>query len=246
MDSLCEFTLAEMVEMENIYKEIGEEALSPEFCQRLATSFSFAPNRAGKPAITWNQVQSWFEDRQKESQPKVAPLPVALKLFVDLSPTNISSDAPESSQKSKGGKVTDLSELSFEARSAKDYAWYDVAAFLTYRILCSGELEVRVRFAGFRNTDDEWVNVKRAVRERSIPLEPSECHRVKVGDLVLCFRERLEQAIYCDAHVVGVQRRLHDARGGCKCIFVVRYDYDSFEEAVQLERLCCRPTEENR
>lgn len=95
---------------------------------------------------------------------------------------------------------------------------YDVASFLNYRVLCSGELvrvfytyyifiggyvntqaaedfeswfaiqEVRVRFAGFRNTDDEWVNVRRAVRERSIPLEPSECQRVKVGDLVLCFQ----------------------------------------------------------
>lgn len=48
--------------------------------------------------------------------------------------------------------------------------------------------EVRVRFAGFRNVEDEWVNVKRGVRERSIPLEPSECQRVKVGDLVLCYR----------------------------------------------------------
>ena len=48
--------------------------------------------------------------------------------------------------------------------------------------------EVRVRFSGFSYDQDEWVNVKRGVRERSIPLEPSECHRVKVGDLVLCFR----------------------------------------------------------
>ena len=48
--------------------------------------------------------------------------------------------------------------------------------------------EVRVRFAGFGKEDDEWVNVKRGVRVRSIPLEPSECHKVKVGDLVLCFQ----------------------------------------------------------
>ena len=48
--------------------------------------------------------------------------------------------------------------------------------------------EVRVRFSGFSYDQDEWVNVKRGVRERSIPLEPSECHRVEVGDLVLCFR----------------------------------------------------------
>ncbi|XP_048233731.1 protein SAWADEE HOMEODOMAIN HOMOLOG 1 isoform X2 [Ricinus communis] len=139
-------------------------------------------------------------------------------------------------------KVTDLSELIFEARSSRDNAWYDVAAFLNYRVLSTGELEARVRFSGFRNTDDEWVNVKRAVRERSIPLEPSECHRVKVGDLVLCFRERFDQAVYCDAHVVGIQRRPHEA-ASCRCIFVVRYDHDNTEEAAQLERLCCRPTQ---
>lgn len=48
--------------------------------------------------------------------------------------------------------------------------------------------EARVRFSGFSNTDDEWVNVRYGIRERSIPLEPSECHKVNVGDLVLCFQ----------------------------------------------------------
>ena len=48
--------------------------------------------------------------------------------------------------------------------------------------------EVRVRFVGFGAEEDEWVNVKNAVRERSIPLEHSECHRLKVGDLVCCFQ----------------------------------------------------------
>lgn len=48
--------------------------------------------------------------------------------------------------------------------------------------------EVRVRFAGFGAEEDEWVNVKNAVRERSVPLEHSECHKVQVGDLVCCFQ----------------------------------------------------------
>ena len=48
--------------------------------------------------------------------------------------------------------------------------------------------EVRVRFAGFGAEEDEWVNVKKAVRERSVALEHSECQKVKVGDLVLCFQ----------------------------------------------------------
>lgn len=53
---------------------------------------------------------------------------------------------------------------------------------------CYISQEVRVRYAGFGKEDDEWVNVKNRVRERSIPLEASDCHKVKVGDLVLCFQ----------------------------------------------------------
>lgn len=32
------------------------------------------------------------------------------------------------------------------------------------------------------------MDVKKAIRERSIPLESSECRKVSAGDLVLCFR----------------------------------------------------------
>ena len=48
--------------------------------------------------------------------------------------------------------------------------------------------EVRVRYAGFSKSQDEWMNVKEDVRERSIPLVPTECGKVKEGDLILCFQ----------------------------------------------------------
>lgn len=48
--------------------------------------------------------------------------------------------------------------------------------------------EVRVRFIGFGTEEDEWVNIKKAVRGRSIPFEHSECCKVMVGDLVLCLQ----------------------------------------------------------
>ena len=41
-------------------------------------------------------------------------------------------------------------------------------------------------------------------------------------------QERSDQAVYCDAHVIEIQRRLHDIKG-CRCIFVVRYDHDHGE-----------------
>ncbi|KAL2544825.1 Protein SAWADEE HOMEODOMAIN-like protein 1 [Forsythia ovata] len=141
---------------------------------------------------------------------------------------------------SAGEKDQDLSKMEFEARSSTDGAWYDVEKFLLHRCLRSGEIEVCVRYVGFGAEEDEWVNVRNDVRKRSVPLEHSECQKVKVGDLVVCFQERQDQARYYDAHVIEIERRLHDIRG-CRCIFLIRYEHDSKEERVRLRRLCCRP-----
>ncbi|KAA8540361.1 hypothetical protein F0562_024720 [Nyssa sinensis] len=232
-DDFPEFTLAEIMKMESLFKEVGEKSLNREFYQQVAVNFSCSTYRTGKSVIRWEQVQSWFQDKQKKKATKVTSWPVVRERF-DV-PSNACSLKPI------GKRVAELSELVFEAKSSKDCAWFDVAAFLNYRVVSSGELEVRVRFAGFGNEEDEWVNVKRGVRERSIPLEPSECGRVKVGDLVLCYRENNDHALYSDAHIVGIQRRVHDI-GACSCIFLVRFDYDDAEEEVKLTRICCRPT----
>lgn len=45
-----------------------------------------------------------------------------------------------------------------------------------------------MRFVGFGLGEDEWVNVRKAVRERSVALENSECNKVQVGDIILCFQ----------------------------------------------------------
>ncbi|CAA0826905.1 Protein SAWADEE HOMEODOMAIN HOMOLOG 1 [Striga hermonthica] len=117
---------------------------------------------------------------------------------------------------------------------------FDVASFLSYKVLYSGELVVRVRFSGFGKDEDEWVSVKRAVRERSIPLENSECHKVDIGDLMLCYREAEHNALYCDARVVEIERKPHGGNQ-CTCIFVVRYEDDYSEGKLSLDKLCCRP-----
>lgn len=54
--------------------------------------------------------------------------------------------------------------------------------------ICPLLKEVRVRYIGFGAEEDEWVNIKKAVRERSIALEDSDCPRLKVGDHVLCLQ----------------------------------------------------------
>lgn len=254
----AEFTLAEILEMENIYKEKGEKFINQQFCEELATKFSSSLYRHGKSFIKGQQVHSWFQDTIMAREIKISSLKQQPEKPIDKSATfgsvslynkrlgalmqkRVQEYAFKSPQKPIDERISDLSELVFEAKSAKDFAWYDVAAFINYRITSSAELEVRVRFAGFDKDDDEWVNVKWGVRQRSIPLEPSECDRVKVGDLVLCFRVEENHEVYCDAYVEEIERKSHDSED-CKCSFLVRYDYDDLEDKVQLSRLCCRPT----
>lgn len=234
------FTTVEMEKMEKLLQESREELLNKDFCQKLTKSFNRSSSRAGKPVLKWMELRSWFQSRLLDCPPKVTSSPNASGKLSTLPEVCPSNKAYESPQMPKGEKVPDLSELEFEARSSKDGAWYDVDMFLSHRFLTSGEPEVRVRFVGFGAEEDEWVNIKEAVRVRSVPLEHSECQKVKVGDLVLCFLERRDQAIYYDAHVLEIQRRLHDIRG-CRCLFLIRYDHDNTEERVRLRRLCCRP-----
>ncbi|CDY39622.1 BnaC05g11510D [Brassica napus] len=238
-----DFTLAEIVDMETLFKELGDQSLLKDFCQTVASSFSCSVNRKGKSSITWKQVQGWFQGRlEKQNQPKFKTAPSSPLLIVDLSNPGGVRDAG-SPETVTYGKTSDVSDLAFEAKSARDDAWYDVASFMTYRYLRTGELEVRVRFSGFDNQHDEWVNVQTSVRERSIPVEPSECGRVKVGELLLCFQDREDEALYCDAHVVNIKRGVHDHRS-CNCVFVVRYEFDGTEETLGLESICRRPDSE--
>ncbi|XWS72514.1 hypothetical protein CRYUN_Cryun02cG0046400 [Craigia yunnanensis] len=245
------FTKAEIEKMEKLLMESRELLESKEFCQKIARSFSSSSGRAGKPIVQWTEVQSWFVARQQESTLKVPSLTDTSKNESRIPQTGPLNNGHQSCQILKGmvskvgEKVTDLSELEFEAKSSKDGAWYDVDMFLTHRFLSSGEAEVRVRFIGFGAEEDEWVNVKKAVRERSIPFEHSECHKVIVGDLVLCLQERRDQSIYFDAHVIEIERKTHDIRG-CRCLFLIRYDHDSSEERVRLRRLCHIPGRRNR
>ncbi|KAI4337517.1 hypothetical protein L6164_015923 [Bauhinia variegata] len=209
------FTNAEIEKMEKVLRDSGEQSLNWEFCQKMAASFNRSSGRAGKPIIKWIEIKNWFQYRLQDS-PKVG------------------------SENKEGEIVRDQSELEFEARSSKDGAWYDVEMFVDHRFLSTGEPEVLVRFVGYGAEYDEWVNIKKAVRERSVPLEHTECSKLKAGDLVLCLQERRDQAIFYDAHIVEIKRKMHDIRG-CRCLFIIRYNHDNCEEQVRLIKLCWRP-----
>ncbi|KAB2629653.1 sawadee homeodoman 1-like [Pyrus ussuriensis x Pyrus communis] len=243
------FTMAETEKMDKLMRELGEQLLEREFCQSTAKNSnscigvlclcSRSAARAGKPAVIWTELQSWFENRVKES-PNISrncPSNKAHKSF----------EIPKSEE-----KIPDVSELEFEARSSKDGAWlYDVEKFLAHRFLSTGETrtntrpshisslsdlchllrEVRVIFVGLGAEEDEWVNVKKAVRERSVPLEHSECYTLKVGDHVLCILERRDEAIHVDSHITDIQRQMHDIRGR-RSLFTIRYSPDNCDAGI--------------
>lgn len=100
-----------------------------------------------------------------------------------------------------------------------------------------------MRFAGFGAEDDEWINVKNAVRRRSLPCDAFDCLHIKPGDLICCFQETIEQAKYFDAHVLEVKRKQHDVRDCC-CMFLIHYDHDQTQEMVPLQRVYRRPKED--
>nr|GEU68018.1 homeodomain-like, SAWADEE domain protein [Tanacetum cinerariifolium] len=65
----------------------------------------------------------------------------------------------------------------------------------THRAIDTSDPEVLVQFAGFEAEDDEWVNVRKNVRQRSFPCGSSECVAVLPSDLILCIQEGKEQAL---------------------------------------------------
>ncbi|KAL5160350.1 Protein SAWADEE HOMEODOMAIN-like protein 1 [Glycine soja] len=226
----------EILELERIYEDMGGKVLNRKSCLEIAKRFSSSSNGTGKTSLSWQQVRLWFKNNQRMLLGKDISSSDLLKISADLAESPLLGNG-------KGKQAAALDDLGFEARSTKDIAWHDVSMFLNYRVLSTGELEVRVRYAGFGKEQDEWMNVKLGVRERSIPLEPSECHKVKDGDLVLCFLEREDYALYCDARIVKIHRKIHDPTE-CTCTFIVRFVHDNTEEGVSFDRICCRPTQE--
>uniref|UniRef100_A0A0D9XCR4 SAWADEE domain-containing protein n=1 Tax=Leersia perrieri TaxID=77586 RepID=A0A0D9XCR4_9ORYZ len=255
------FMPAEISRMEKLIKNKKERVLDENFCQKLAEEFNCSPARVGSKALHAVQVQEWLRHKFPASTVIPPPLPTRSEekalasqasalvseektpsseenaLAVD---TSISNDEGEVSPDLPIDKLPETEDMEFEARSAKDFAWYDVATFLAYRKLSSGEFEVRVRFQGYGAEEDEWINVRKAIRLQSIPLESSECRLIRKGDLVLCFKESNDDALHFDAHVLEVQRKQHDIRG-CRCVFLVEYDHDGTQERVNLRRLSRRP-----
>ncbi|KAG2681806.1 hypothetical protein I3760_11G160700 [Carya illinoinensis] len=248
------FTQNEVAEMDVILQQHNNTMPSRDVLVSLAEKFSESVERKGKITVQMKQVWNWFQNRRYAIRAKLSKAPGKLNVSPmprdDSTPVrnvsqSIAAPIPAPSVPSAGKGAPENSPMEFEAKSGRDGAWYDVASFLSHRYLETGNPEVLVRFAGFGPEEDEWVNVRKHVRPRSLPCESSECVAVLPGDLILCFQEGKEQALYFDAHVLDAQRRRHDVRG-CRCRFLVRYDHDQSEEIVPLRKVCRRPETDYR
>ncbi|CAH8302152.1 unnamed protein product [Eruca vesicaria subsp. sativa] len=261
------FNMAEVTEMEAILLQHDTSMPGRHILEDLAHKFSESVERKGKIVVQFKQIWNWFQNKRYALRnkapgklnvssmprsnmdltnqmrnvlpPSTAPKPAHITGNLPLMTT-----APSAPGVMRSG--SDNSYLEFEAKSTRDGAWYDVQSFLAYRNLETGDPEVQVRFAGFEVDEVEWINVKKHVRQRSLPCEASECVAVLAGDLVLCFQEGKDQALYFDAKVLDAQRRRHDVRG-CRCRFLVRYNHDQSEqEIVPLRKICRRPETDYR
>ncbi|KAM1041716.1 hypothetical protein TB2_030411 [Malus domestica] len=243
--------------MEAILQQYNNTMPSREVLMAVADKFSESLERKGKITVQMKQVWNWFQNRRYAIRAKsskvlgkldVSPMSrddSAAARNVPQGPQQIAAPVHVPSVPGSGKGASENAIFEFEAKSGRDGAWYDVANFLSHKNLETVNPEVLVRFAGFGPEEDEWVNVRKHVRQRSLPCESSECVAVLPGDLILCFQEGKEQALYFDAHVLDAQRRRHDVRG-CRCRFLVRYVHDQSEEIVPLRKVCRRPETDYR
>ncbi|KAI5066245.1 hypothetical protein GOP47_0018869 [Adiantum capillus-veneris] len=167
--------------MEKLWKE-SKGCPSRRALRGLVKKLSKFPERAGN-AIHVKQVQNWFTKKRYTLK----------KQGVDITGKK-GQICTEKKKKKAVPKTLAVSDekndvkLQFEAKSSRDSAWYDVKLFLAHRMIENGDPEVRVRFDGYGAADDEWVNMRTSVRERSLPCEESDCVFVLPGDLTLCFK----------------------------------------------------------
>ncbi|RDX92281.1 Protein SAWADEE HOMEODOMAIN-like 2, partial [Mucuna pruriens] len=242
------FTQAEVAEMEAILQGHNNAMPAREALTALAEKFSNSPDRKGKITVQMKQVSNWFQNKRHAIRTKSGKTPGKLNIIPmprdDSTPVRSIPQQPTASASAVQATLEN-SVTEFEAKSGRDGAWYDVATFLSYRYLETSDPEVLVQISGFGRDEDEWINIPKHVRQRSLPCESSECVVVIPGDLILCFQEGMDQALYFDAHVLDAQRRRHDLRG-CRCRFLVRYDHDQSEEIVPIRKICRRPETDYR
>ncbi|KAF7081762.1 hypothetical protein CFC21_085673 [Triticum aestivum] len=248
MTGRIRFTHAEVAKMLEVLRDLNAMPKRP-IIQGLTDDLNASPDRSGdgQVPVQYSQVHTWFQNRRYTQKRRGERPPAQGKMLPTGAEAQhpasyrVQSSCPSNSESQSGNASSDCGLVQLEAKSPTNGAWFDVAAILSYRFSETGDQEIQVWFSGFGAEEEEWINVCKSVRLRSLPCIDTECVGVLPGDLILCYQVRKEQALYFDAHVLEVERRTHDLRG-CRCSFLVRYDHDHSEEMVPLRKVCRRPS----
>ncbi|KAK9937950.1 hypothetical protein M0R45_014714 [Rubus argutus] len=246
------FNQTEVAEMEAILHQHNNTMPARELLVALAEKFSETAERKGKFQVQMKQVWNWFQNRRYAIRAKsskvlgklnVSPMPRVESTPVrnvpqGPQPIAVPIHAPSVPSSARGASENPI--LEFEAKSGRMLLaffniliivfLYDVANFLSHRHLETGDPEVLVRFAGFGPEEDEWVNVRKHVRQRSLP--PHVNHQS-----VLQFS--LETSYF-------VFRKVKSRLCTLMPMFLVRYVHDQSEEIVPLRKVCRRPETDYR
>ncbi|KAK3129154.1 hypothetical protein QOZ80_6BG0472520 [Eleusine coracana subsp. coracana] len=145
------FLRTKVTEMKRNMEQNGGAIPARSVSYALAESFTSSRERAGKIGVLPKQVKTWFHNRhyyrqqpriitrKSQANGKVMPLfgdqkhAAGSSLIAQPSAALHTGSAP-------GTNPTKDTKSSYEAKSAKDGAWYDVDTILSQRTLESGDL----------------------------------------------------------------------------------------------------------
>ncbi|CAD6257623.1 unnamed protein product [Miscanthus lutarioriparius] len=247
------FLPEEVKEMEERLFPVTKRRLDHILMDELAVKFSYFRGLAGMTPVKSKQVLNWFHNNCNKHCPKIAreahaPV-VSTREFYwanhqqargsslsKLKPT-VTTHAGSSS--SSGNNYID-DHTKYEAKSARDGAWFDVQDFVAQRFCKSGDLKLLVHFSGFGAEEAEWINARTCLRQRSVPYKATECANVHCRDPVLCYKESEQSGLYFDAEVHAIERKTHHSGEECDCKILVLYVHDNSEDIVSLRKLCRR------
>ncbi|KMS94643.1 hypothetical protein BVRB_016700 [Beta vulgaris subsp. vulgaris] len=148
------FHPAEVAHMEAVLRDHGGHVPAREHLVELAQKFSNSPERAGKITVQMKQVWNWFQNRRYALRSKLVKSPNPRDMppnprdEVAVAPLRMVPPAPQQTLVPSGHNVirnaSENPPMEFEAKSARDGAWYDVQAFLSHRYLETGNPTVTV------------------------------------------------------------------------------------------------------
>ncbi|KAF3608417.1 hypothetical protein DY000_02050066 [Brassica cretica] len=135
------FCVDKVMEMEGILLQHNIAMPSRHILEDLADKFSESVERKGKIVVQFKQIWNWFQNRRYALRARGNKAPGKLNVSSSMPPGVDSTNQMRNVLSVPGVMRSDSykSYLEFEAKSARDGAWYDVHNFLAHRNLETGD-----------------------------------------------------------------------------------------------------------